>query len=258
MKRKAIYEPAAFFAAALFLLPAIILFTSAISLPGDNGAAMVRSIYKRMNATSSEDATAHFNYTVKTVLSESSGAPADGKVSTTTADIVISKKQARYTSKEVVFYQDEVNAFTVIPSRKTIYWGDSNLSMGKKERQDRLGMLQDTLFTMCSVAENKPVSGKEEYDRCITLVPTKKAQELFGMKKLVFYVSEKKEKIYKISVDYPEGGQVEKMEITYNTMELDYKAPGMGKPVKSLFIEGRNQLVPSYKGYTLVDNRKKK
>src|SRR5688500_5005120 len=101
--------------------------------PGSNDCMdELKSIYKRMNSVSSENTAILLDYTVNTTLSEKAiekgvkTAPANVK-------IVISKSYMRCISKEISYYQDAKNAFTVIPSRKLVYWSNSTEGL-KKER----------------------------------------------------------------------------------------------------------------------------
>jgi hypothetical protein len=215
----------------------------------------LRKIYRKMSAGAGDRAVVLLDYTVNTVLSE--GAIKKGmKTAPSNVKLLASKDHVRCISKEMSFYQDEKNAFTVIPSRKMIYWSNSTAG-AQSGKADRLSMLQDTLFTLSKVIECRKEQGSG-YDRCIVIQPNAKAQKMFNISRMSFYVSDAKEEIKKVVIIYLEQDPVVRSEIVFNEISTDHKGEDISKPVKGLFIQAKGKLSPEYKSYTLVDNRAEK
>lgn len=236
-------------------LPLLALIMLCAAGPGNDGIGQLKKIYSRMNST--EFQVARLNYTVRTTLRKTPAMPENQRVSTSTIDLVVSKEQARFTSKELIAYEDKTNSFTVIPSTKTVYWSDSNMGKNKKDKMKRMSVIQDTLLDMCTVAENKEVKGHAEYDRLIVLQPNKEAAGILQAEKISFYISSTGQSIYKVTIEGTKEAQAESIEITYNNIDFNYEQEDIGKPVRNFFVQGKDQLAPAYKGYKLVDNRKK-
>jgi hypothetical protein len=238
---------------------ALLFFNVFPNVYGEDNSSCIQSlrdIYKKMNSipeTTDGKTIYYMNFNIKTTLRKQSLEPSLSDV-----ELMVGKNQMRYLSREMVIYEDEKNSFTVIPSRETIYWGDSNIGHNKNQREKRMTILQDTLFDLCSLEECRNVNqSKEGYDRIIVLKASSEAQKLFGMNKLTFFVNSITDQIKKISIEYPDNNQVSSVEMTYNSINYNYQKNNFSRPVKSFFMDDKQELLSAYKQYQLIDNRKK-
>lgn len=234
---------------------ALLLLTAMAFGPAPDCMQELKDIYRRMGSVADEGSVILLDYTVNTTLTEEA-LKKGVKTAPSNVKIILSKGHSRCISKEMSYYQDEKNAFTVIPSRKLIYWSNSTDVM-KNDRAKQLSMLQDTLFSVSRMIECRKEEG-QGYNRCIVLQPNEKAQKAFGISRMAFYISDTKEEIKKVVITYRDHEAIAQLEIVYNKVDYDYKQEDIKKPVKDLFIQGKNKLSPTYRHYTLVDNRARK
>lgn len=214
---------------------------------------LVRSIYSGMNLVPENKQVFYTRFSITTTLRDvPANAPA---VSRSDAEMLVSETQSRYISKAVEVYMDNDDAFTVMPVRKTIYRSDSYREKGREKRMEQLPVLHDSLFTRCRVAESRTVN-EGGADRCIILVP-KTGKVLYGISRYIFYINTQSKKLEKVITEYPSDHRFERVEIDYHVFDFNYNMPAMFKPIRPLFVTGKNKLQPAYAGYQLVDSRKK-
>jgi|GEM_PF-3104065 len=233
----------------------LFLFVAQLGLAGaGEGLTLVRSIYRDMNRHPSGEQVFYFNLTVKSTL-RSVKDPAQ-RESVSDVELFVSAKQAHYLSKQVEVYTDGDDMFTVLPSRKTIYWSDSDRDRQRDELIRSKSMLQDSLLAMCTQVEDKAIS-QDGADRLVVLTPNEKARKIFGVRKVFFYINGKTRSIRKVQIEKTEAGPVDRIELIYHKIDLAYAGRPLKKPVRSLFVKGKSALLPAYSGYRLIDSRKK-
>ena len=93
----------------------------------------------------------YLNYSVNTTLRDGKQGPG----SKSSVEVIMNNKQARIISKEISVYQDEFQSFTILPTRKTIYQGESTLNLDNNKRLNSLSMLQDAIFDVSIVKDCK-------------------------------------------------------------------------------------------------------
>lgn len=168
------------------------------------------------------------------------------------------EKQNRFISDEMEVYQDEEYAFTVIPSRKTIYWAQSAKAKNTDDRLTQMKKLQDTLFHHCERATCMPVTNEAGATKLVTLFPNKKWAELTQIESVEYYLNVEKKEIVKQVIRYGKYKTLKSVEYIFKETNYDYKGMNLTRPVKELFISGKSKLVAPYSGYQLIDVRKKK
>ena len=167
-----------------------------------------------------------------------------------------SKNQMEVVSSQIEAYQDKENAFTLVPSRKIIYWGDSQLN--KKDTADRNDFLK---LQSLALDHSKIKSCKElrsgNYDKEIILSPDAGLRKKFGFKEITFLINTKTNSVYRTLLSYT-AGQFEYVEVTYLSLNYREKTGGLNYSVKSKFLTPQDKLLAKYSGYELIDVRAKR
>lgn len=237
-----------------FLFMVALFLVSSSLLAGGEGLALVRSIYDKMQVQPKGSEVYYFSYSVRSTLRK---APAGkDRVSESSAEVYLSASQARFISKQIEVYMDDENAFTVIPAKKTIYWGDSNRGRDRDKYVNSMGILQDSLLAMCSEKEYRAVD-MAGADRLLVLEPKTGTTKALGISRLLFYIDTKTKSIKKVTIEYPPGNEMESVEMTFRRVDFNYQATALKGRIRSIFIHGKSSLTPAYAGYRLIDNRKK-
>jgi hypothetical protein len=215
----------------------------------------VSGIFDKLNAAASNSKNAcYINYTVTAQLNAKNNKEKNLQ-SKSTYELISFKGQSRVSSPEVIVLKDEKNTFTILPSRKTIYWADAVKGKKNDNIYGKLKQMQDTIFNNATKVECAEVSGKA-YDQVITIYLNDKIANYIDIRKVVYHINAKQGLLNKVYVEYLPDRQYEKVEYAFNEMDLDYTKADMSTPVKALVFDGKS-LQKQYLGYKLIDNRKK-
>lgn len=214
--------------------------------------SLVKECYRNLNYAPAENTNNiyYLHYSANTVMRDSS----KNNNSRTEAKMYLSNKKVRLLSNEMEVYQDEEDAFTVLPSKKTIYRSYPTLNFDKENRKKQLSMLQDTLLSMSEVSSCKVVK-ENKADKEVVLIPNAKAKQLFGVGKMVFYINSAEKNIEKVIINYLPPKEILSVTYAFHSVEYNYKTDILIKPVLPLFIDKSGQLIPEYKGYRFIDNK---
>lgn len=243
----------------LFCLLALINLTFVsflFSQTGNEDACLevIKQAYKKRNSPpSSSDQTQiyYLDYQITTILRD----PTSNHI--TDVKVFIDQKQVRFLSREMSIYQDESNSFTVIPDRKMIYWGDSSMNLAKEMRVKGVANLQNKLFDLVEVTQCKDVElPNSKADKQIALQLDDQAQKSFPYERVTFIIDTTELFIHKVILDYPKPSKIARIEITFNEMSYNYKTDILDEPLMSLFFDDKQELLPKYEGYRLIDHRR--
>lgn len=218
---------------------------------------LIRELYKKLNtpdSTFKQNRIYYLDYQITTIFRK----PVPYPQHTTNVKVYVHPSQIRFLSQEASIYQDAANSFTIMPDRKVIYWGNSTLNFGKELRQKHFAMLQDTLFDIAQVQECEDIqlpNGKA--NKQVALALNGAPSKLFPYVRLTFQIDAAKQFIHKVIIDYPPPNKIARVEITFNEINYDYKTDILKKPVMSIFFNEKQELLPEYRSYKLVDHRKK-
>ncbi|MES2286131.1 MAG: hypothetical protein V4547_10615 [Bacteroidota bacterium] len=242
----------------LFLLISIpfiwLGWTNNIPEPGNACIEEVYRIYKGMKLEDINKGNVYINYTQITHLKQVN--VSDPGLSKTNVEFIVGKNQMHYKSDEISVYMDSVDNFTVVPIRKIVFWSNSLLEKGKKERVNGFNILQDSLFSVCKLINCRQEYNVEEgYNKIVEMAPVERATKLFQYRKVVFYINTETQTIKKIYLEFLPKFEYTGIELIYNKIEKNYLKENLNSPVKKIFVSANNQLKGDYKDYKLVDNR---
>jgi hypothetical protein len=175
---------------------------------------------------------------------------------TVVADMFISKNKTFYESNYGSYFNDEKNSFVIIPSEKSIVWSDAIEIDNQKERLDKLYQIQDSLIKTGTMISCKDiVYQKKEYKEVI-LKPNYKLAKQQSVDKMMIIYDENVNRIIEVTLFYAKESKLDKMVMEYNIIDLNYSKP-IASSAASKIYEGKSKLKNIYKGYTVVDKRKK-
>ncbi len=219
---------------------------------------LVRNIYKKLNTheqTLSIDKVYYLDYQVKTKMRDT----IRYRDTVSHIEVYTNNKRAQMLSDEMSVYQDEIHCFTVLPSQKIINWNDSHMNLGKEMRIKSIASFQDKLFEVAEVDEcNDIQEATVKANKQVVLVLDKESQRQFPYVSLTFQIDTEQQTIHKILIDYPEPHKIARIELTFNDIVYDYKTDKLDKPVISLIFNEKQELLPKYKDFKLIDRRSQK
>jgi hypothetical protein len=216
----------------------------------------VSEFFDKLNAAATKEKNAcYIHYTVTAWLNPLTK-KGKNTVSKSSFKLICSKHHSRVYSGVMEVLKDEKNTFTIIPSRKMIYWSDAVTGKKNETLYTRLKQMQDTIFRNVKKVEYTEVKN-EVYDQVITLQLNEKMSKFMEISKVIYYMSSKTGLISKVYVEYLPGKQYEKLEYEFNEIAFSYDKEDMRVPVKKLVFENDKSLQKQYLGYKLIDNRKK-
>ncbi len=240
------------------LIVLITIVLSSFSLPGvalEDCLEELKGIFSRFASIKAplDDKVYFFEYVVTTVSRDKNTPSSNMKV-----EMLTTKNYSEVRSEQMVSYQDDKNSFVVIPFKNLIYWGDSQLGLADSAVTSGLGGLQLKVLNMCMVKECKEVSGSEgKFNKEIVLNPNDEIKKRFGFNELKFLVNSRTSKLYKTQISYVPQSKLASLGIVYETIDFDYKKASINYPVTTKFLTADGKLLPKYKGYKLIDVRKK-
>lgn len=193
----------------------------------------------------------HMRMTIKTDMSPQSRMP-DAQ---TDVEVFMSARQMHYISNVLTTYQDEHDAFAVLPQRKTIVWSAGGKSPDAKAKKEQAIHIQDTLITVSKITNCRTVEENGKTYKQLTMVPFKKAMETFRVSRIDYFINSAEKRIEKVNTYYQAGAEIEMQSITYHELDLNYSKSALQKPVYGQIFASSGKLLSRYKGYQLVDNK---
>jgi hypothetical protein len=231
-----------------------------ISANTTNGCiTLLEHVFDKMNIkTLPENRKVYlFEYNVKTILKDKTY---QNGIITSDVRLIAGANYTEVFSRDMEVYQDEVQCFSVIPSRKIIYLSDSQLNKTPTaEDQQGFTGLQKVILERAKVTECKKVEDKEgRFDKEIHLELDPKLGKELKIDKVNFLIDSKKGKLYQTNIIYPTVHKFQSVLLTYKNIDFNYKGQAFAKAYKNKFLNADGTLKPAFKGYKLVDVRSNK
>lgn len=235
---------------AVLLLCSIVFFQAAPLPQQEECKEQLRTILQKMSGRD-HPGTISFEYQVRS-KSRQKGTPE----SVTRVKMRAGKDRTEIISSQMEFYQDKIHAFTVLPSRKIIYWGDSQLSAKDTSRANDLHELQRRVFTHSTLKSCTVIENNSHCDKQAVLIPDAELIKRFGFRDITYFINTKTGSLYKALINYA-AGPLEFVEMTY--LDISYQEHAVGSdPVQSKILTPQGKLQARYSGYELIDMRAKR
>lgn len=239
----------------------VVIFTAVLGFGFFRPVAMdpclqeVEAIFKNMYSNLPVNGkVTYVNYEIITRL-RAQGKTAVEEVKKTDVKMYTGEQNYRFISSDVSVFQDKQYTFTVIHSKKNIYWAESGIAANKDERMKQVKDLQDSLFrsyqkVMCTSDANGI--------KHIALIPNKKWTDVMQISSVDYYIHSTKKEMIKQVINYTTSKKIKSVEYFFKEVVYDYKKMDLSGSVKSLFLASDVKLKAPYTGYKLIDVRKKK
>ncbi len=216
----------------------------------------VKKVFDAMNEAVVNNKVCYLKYVITSNLS-TTNENKKNVVSTGTFEMITSKSQSRVYSKEMVVLKDEKNTFSILPSRKMIYWSDAVPSEKGDQLYDHLSQLQDSIFKNVQQVECINVKDKA-HTKMVSIYLNEKMSSFLGIRKATYFFNEQTSVLNKVEVIYLPGNTYERLTYDFTEVNLDYKKEDMHVPVEQLVFENGKKMQKAYLGYQVKDNRKNK
>lgn len=222
----------------------------------------VQGIYKKYSEAGAvmlnEGKSCKMSYTVRTVTEDSA---TDG-IAESTIDMQMSKEWLQVKSPQMEVYQDQQDAFVVLPIKKMVMRGDPETRINIDKRTNRLKFIQDTVFSLCKVIACKSVAGKSTTNKTVVLEVNEKGKGISGIKRLSFDINTQTKQFERVKIEYATHakgfpGKVVYVEYFFHSFSVSDTPLKKNGKAKDLFMVSKNKLNEKFIGYTLVDNRRK-
>lgn len=195
-----------------------------------------------------DDKALNINYTVKTT---------DWENQTIVSNIKVykGKNNTHFFSEQGIIFQDEKDVYMLLPIQKLIIINSTKKELYNKTLSDDFFELRKGFLDSCDVVKCES-SVQNPFVKILELKVTKKVDESVQITKMIYEYNTQTEKIESTKIFYNTGFKVKSVVIIYKEINLqsDYK---FGSSRRYVF-EKNNRLLPKYKDYELVDNRKYK
>lgn len=201
-----------------------------------------------LNRDASDDQQVHYRYTTKVLMRDS----VKNHNTKTDAQVTIGKNKIELISPQGEVYQDEHDAFSVLPSKKIILWADSQIG-GKNAFTSNLLKLQDTLIETSVLQACDMSNGVQK----ITLGIDRQRQR-FEYNALEFWIDSKESVFKKIVVYYPENSRLYAIEYLFHDIAAEPLNTEFGKTARERIFSDADRLEAKYNGYRVLDSRASK
>lgn len=236
-------------------LALLLLITAGFS-PKDDFAACKEELKKYVNelgkiGVPSGKRVYYMNMTITTDMSSKSRIP-DSEV---TVRVYMSATKLHYVSDVLSTYQDEENAFAVLPQRKVIVWSNGGKLPDAKSNMEMVTQLQDTLVSLSNVVSCNESVENGRAMKVLTMTPYKKAMDIFKVNKIEYSIDPNAKRIERVKTYYQPGEDIVMRSITYHELDLNYNKTNLAKSVYHEIFHASGKLLDKYKGYQVIDNR---
>jgi len=215
----------------------------------------VRAVFDRMNETTASGKVFHLNYGIKAVLNEKDKQEKN-IISASSIEMLTSNKYSWILSEQMKVYKDNINTITVLPQRKLIYLSDAVMGAKDENMYTKLKQLQDTIFKNSEKVECVNVTG-QLYNKTVTLFLNSKISQALEMKKVTYYINSTENTLQRVFVEYIPNKQYKTLDYVFTDADFDYTKVNIAVPVEQLLYSGKGLLKQEYKGYEVIENRKK-
>ncbi|UII30388.1 hypothetical protein LVD17_19030 [Fulvivirga ulvae] len=168
-------------------------------------------------------------------------------------EVVGRNDRVKVASEDYVIYQDSLAQVTILKDRRTIMISDKVLEEMKNDQWENFRILQDTLIANAA----DKICETEEGHHKITIELNQKVRDFMKIRELKLWSAKERVMLTRAVITYLPGQPVEEVELSINKYLPTYEQVIFeGRAVDKVLIG--NDLKDQYKGYKLIDVRKKK
>ena len=225
--------------------------------PESNCLEQIRRLYATLDSMARnlpENKTLYISYTVSTTALDFNKQPV---TSQSHVEVYVNKSRLYSLTNEAEVYRDEESSVLISPKRQTIIITDAH----KKRKQALMqytSMVQDTLFSLAQEEDCGYVK-TETGDKVkrIELKMTEKGVKLFNIRYMDILLDKEEKAVHRMTIEYDEGYRLRQMELAFHAFDFDYKTDMLKRPALSAVFKSDNLVHAKYKGYKVIDRRKR-
>lgn len=152
-------------------------------------------------------------------------------------------------------YADTALVISVSPMSKRIVVGNCSKKEFARLVTNATQMSDSLLWNSYTVASCKPVLNKKEYN---TEVVLKSKSTNAAVSQMVYWYTKESSALYKMRSKYNKSSAMEELTYTFYAVDYSYNSEMPTKNVYSLIFDAKGKVLPAYKGYEVIDQRKSK
>lgn len=175
--------------------------------------------------------------------------------------VYVSKHGTYLESKDLELYQDEKALVSVLPGRKMIFIQQPPADRRKwqTDRLRQIGILQDSLFEYAQATDCAlRISADGNKDQHVRIDLTKDGVKHFKIRSIDFVMDEKAGKMKGFTIAYEPRHRLKTLECVFKNIDYSYSGRKMSKPALESVLTREQTLLPRFKDFKLIDNRKKR
>lgn len=174
--------------------------------------------------------------------------------------VYVNKHGTYLESKDLELYQDEKVLVSVLPGRKMIFIQQPPADRRKwqMERLRQVGILQDSLFEYARLTDCAlRISADGNKDQHVRIGLSKDGIRHFKIRSIDFVMDEKAGKMKSFTIEYDSQHRLKTLQCVFR--EIDYSHSGSKlRPALASVLTREETLLPRFKDFKLIDNRKKR
>jgi len=190
----------------------------------------------------------HMRYSTQTVFFENYNIP---KTNTQT-DMMISHQKIAMNDESMKVYGDEKDMFVVLPKVQKIYWNNSDPKVFAQTNSYQKFL--EVERNLLKSARNVSCSSDGNITR-IVIVPGQDFEKNMGLIKQLIDFDTTQKRVVRVENRFNKKSKIKTQVVSYDI--LDYKSKKNIKEPSSYIFKGAN-LIPAYRNFEIVDNRKNK
>lgn len=163
------------------------------------------------------------------------------------------KNNMHFFSEQVNIFQDEKDVFLILKMQKLVIVNSTKKEITNKKINDNFLELRKEFLENCTVVKCEK-SPQNEFIKTLELKVNDNMGGVIKIEKMIYTYNTQTEKILTTKIDYNEEYKVKEIFIKYNELEMESNYSFIS--AKKNVLDRNNKLLPKYKGYELVDNRK--
>lgn len=197
----------------------------------------------------SKDQVCYLDYGVKVVEKKSTTSAVENRVKMYSDSL-----HQHVLMDKVKLYADGEISISVVPDPKIIMINKLDQKAKNDLKKQSPTSIDSVFFASADIITCKSITGNNHYSKEVELKPKKGVTS--GFIRIKYFINEDKKEIYQIKMYYPQASPYSYAEYTFYKVDYNYTEKKINAAIYTLFFNSDGSLIPSYKGYKVVDNRK--
>lgn len=169
-------------------------------------------------------------------------------------ELVISATQLHYTTKTVSVYKDQNDVFTIIHPLKQVIRSKGTAMNYSEQGVAGVSNAQLKMIEHCSVQRCVKVNKGGSTLQELTLLADASFQKEAKVSTMRFLYDAQSNDLKEIETIYLKGHAMEREQLTIHNSNFNYQGI-LPKSIKTKLLNSKGELLPAYKGYSLIDQR---